>query len=136
MTRREEFETIYEYLQGKLTNNPKYEFHAKRKDRERIKDFLENEIVGNLWNYLTFQFNRQVFILKDGENEHKRICGLPLNSLWNTTLETLSRKKKPCLIPIWIKKDSFILILREDTSFVKAMMGFCIMKRNAKDAGI
>lgn len=34
MTRREEFETIYEYLQGKLTNNPKYEFHAKRKDRE------------------------------------------------------------------------------------------------------
>lgn len=36
----------------------------------------------------------------------------------------------------WIKKDSFILILREDTSFVKAMMGFCIMKRNAKDAGI
>jgi hypothetical protein len=63
MTRREEFETIYEYLQGKLTNNPKYEFHAKRKDRERIKDFLENEIVGNLWNYLTFQFNRQVFLL-------------------------------------------------------------------------
>lgn len=63
MTRKEEFETIYEYLQGKLTNNPKYEFHAKRKDRERIKDFLENEIVGNLWNYLTFQFNRQVFIL-------------------------------------------------------------------------
>lgn len=63
MTRREEFETIYEYLQGKLTNNPKYEFHAKRKDKERIKDFLENEIVGNLWNYLTFQFNRQVFLL-------------------------------------------------------------------------
>lgn len=74
--------------------------------------------------------------MKDGENEHKRICGLPLNSLWNTTLETLSRKKKSCLIPIWIKKDSFILILREDTSFVKAMMGFCIMKRNAKVADI
>lgn len=37
MTRREEFETIYEYLQGKLTNNPKYEFHAKErtgKDKE------------------------------------------------------------------------------------------------------
>ena len=63
MTRKEEFKEIYEYLQGKLTNNPMYEWRMKRKDREKINDFLENEIVGDLWNYLTFQFHRQVFLL-------------------------------------------------------------------------
>lgn len=70
MTRKEEFVKIYEYLQGKLTNNPAYEFTLKRKDREKLEKFLDNEVVGNLWNYLTFQFNRQVFLLQ--------VSGLPM----------------------------------------------------------
>lgn len=87
MTRKEEFKLIYSYLQGKLTSNPAYEFCLKRKDREKLDEFLSNDKVGNLWEYLTFQFNRQMFVLT--------LSNLPIVPLMNVIGKTaIDRWKK------------------------------------------
>lgn len=80
MTRKEEFKLIYSYLQGKLSSNPAYEFRPKRKDREKLDEFLSNDKVGNLWEYLTFQFNRQMFVLT--------LSNLPIVPLMNVIGKT------------------------------------------------
>ena len=87
MTRKEEFKLTYSYLQGKLTSNPAYEFRPKRKDREKLDEFLSNDKVGNLWEYLTFQFNRQMFVLS--------LSNLPIVPLMNVIGKTaIDRWKK------------------------------------------